>query len=151
MNAPVKISVERRAIPLSFLAKFSSKLWVIILHEYKSIIHKPRSKWDRVMLQCAVIAGLPLLFTWCNSPTLQLAKAPHIHHKRVSSMLYGWCNTGTCSSFTNSSTHIDRKFSNFHSSVKKTLFHCSVHFGPLETFDIVLLPQKWFFGSNSAI
>ena len=28
------------------------------MQEYKSLIHKPRSRWDRVMLQYAVIAGL---------------------------------------------------------------------------------------------
>ena len=33
-------------------------VYVIILYEYKSSINKPRSKWDHVMLQYAVIAGL---------------------------------------------------------------------------------------------
>ena len=31
---------------------------VIILQKYKSLRHKPRFKWDRVVLQYAVIAGL---------------------------------------------------------------------------------------------
>ena len=32
--------------------------WVIIFQEYKSLTHKPRSRWNRVMLQFAVIASL---------------------------------------------------------------------------------------------
>ena len=32
--------------------------WIIILHEYKSLTHKPRFRWDHVMLQYAVIADL---------------------------------------------------------------------------------------------
>ena len=33
------------------LAEFTSMLWAIILDEYKSLSHKPRSTWDRVMQQ----------------------------------------------------------------------------------------------------
>ena len=40
------------------LAEFTGLLWVIILHEYKSLTRKPRSGWDRMMLQYTVIAGL---------------------------------------------------------------------------------------------
>ena len=39
------------------LADFTYMLWLIILHENKSLIHKPRFRWDRVMLQYVVIAG----------------------------------------------------------------------------------------------
>ena len=40
------------------LAVCTRTLYVIILHENKSLSHKPRSIWDQVMLQYAVIAGL---------------------------------------------------------------------------------------------
>ena len=74
------------------LVEFICMLWVIILHEYRSLTHKPRSCWDRVMLQFVVIAGLFQFVPF---------------HHRASSMLYGWCDARICSSFTNSSLHID--------------------------------------------
>ena len=40
------------------LVELTSMLWVIILHEYKSLSHKPNSKWDCVILQYAVTASL---------------------------------------------------------------------------------------------
>ena len=65
------------------------------------------SKWDGVMQQFAVIAN-----QFAVHLAFQLARAPphthtHIHHNRASSMLYGWYDTGGCSSFPNSSLHID--------------------------------------------
>ena len=64
------------------LAKFTSMLWVIILHEYKSLSHLLPSRCDHMRLQFAVIAGLiqfaftlaywsPLtLFCFLNSASL---------------------------------------------------------------------------------
>ena len=40
------------------LAEFTIMLWVIILHEYKSLTYKLHSRRDRVMLQYAMIASL---------------------------------------------------------------------------------------------
>ena len=89
------------------LAEFTSMLWVIILHEYKSLNHKQCSRWDCEMLQYAVITGLiqfalPLI----QNPDFVIEKSP-LHHNRVSSMPDGCRDTRGCSSFTNSSPHID--------------------------------------------
>ena len=55
------------------LVEFTSMVWVIILHEYKSFIYKQCSRWDHLMLRY-VRFNLPN--NWCKSLTLQLAKAP---------------------------------------------------------------------------
>ena len=76
------------------LAEFTCMLWIIILHEYKSLMtHKPCSCEDRVMLQYAMIVGLiqfalhlvqiPQLCNWQPPP----------YHNRGSLMLYSWCDT----------------------------------------------------------
>ena len=89
------------------LAELTGMVWVIILHEYKSFTHKSHSTWNRVMLQCAMIADLiHFSFTWRKSPTLQLTNLTRYHYK-ASSMLEGWCDTRGCSSFTKSSLLID--------------------------------------------
>ena len=84
-------------------------LWVIILHKYNSLIHQPYSRWDPMMLQNTVKdVWFNLLFIWCKSPTLQTAKAPHPHHHHTTEFPpYFMVDTGSCSSFTNSSPHID--------------------------------------------
>ena len=61
-----------------------------------------------------------LPFTWCKSLTLQLASP---------SFLQGWCDTGDCSSFTNSWSQIDpciwpKDFELWIVS-RGDLFHCS--------------------------
>ena len=89
------------------LAELTSMLWVIVLHGYKSLSHKPRSKWDHLILQYAVIACL-ILFALHLVQFLDLAIGESLpNHNKASSMLYCWCNTGVCSSFTNSSPHIE--------------------------------------------
>ena len=78
-------------------------LWIFILNEFKSLSHKPRSRWDYVMLQYAVIGGLiqfALLLVQISNITIGKSNP---HHDRASPMLYCW----NCSSFTNSSPHID--------------------------------------------
>ena len=87
------------------LAKFISRLKVIILHEYKFLTHKPLFRWNHMILHYAVIAGLYLvqILDFANS------KSPP-HHNRAS-MLYGWYHTEGCS-FSPTLCH------------KKTLFHC---------------------------
>ena len=112
------------------LAEFTSMLWVIILNKYKSLTHKPHSRWDCIMPWYVMIAS-PIQFVLHldKCPTWQLTKASP-RHNRASSMLYGWCNTGGCSSFSNILLHIDflidPKILNFDLSVQRTLFHCSI-------------------------
>ena len=142
------------------LEEFTSMLWVIILHEYKSLTHKLRSRWDHVMLQYAVKpVRFNLSFTWYKSPNLQMAKAP-THHNRPSSMLHGWCDTEGFSSFTNSSLHVDppylthrfwTRFVSPKDSIPLLYWSVFKRLGPLEHFDMVLLPQQWFLDSNSTI
>ena len=132
------------------LAEFASMLWVIILHEYKSLTNKVCSRWDCVMLQYALIVSL-IQFA------LHLKEIPdfaicNCHYNRASSMPYVWCDTGGCSSFTNSSLHIDppiwaKDFKLWFISPKNfiPLLYCPifVYLGPLEPFDILLLPLSW--------
>ena len=73
-----------------YLSEFISMLWVIILHEYKSLTYKLSSRLDHVMLQYAMIAGLiqfALLLVKIRdfaigNPTHMRARA---HHNRPSS------------------------------------------------------------------
>ena len=84
------------------LAELISMVWVIILHEYK-----PHSRWDRMMLQYAGIAGLiQLALHLVQIPDFAIGTRPS-NHNRASSMLYSWYDTRDCSSFTNSLPHID--------------------------------------------
>ena len=98
-------------------AKFTSMLWVIILHQYKSFSHKLIR-----LNQYAVIAGLiQLTLHLVQIPYFTIGKCPP-HYNRTSSMLYGWCDTGGCSSFSNSLPHIfNPKISNFDLSVQRTI------------------------------
>ena len=105
-------------------------LWVIILHEHKSLIHKLHYRWDCMMLQYAVIASLIQFALYqVQTPDFAIDKSPP-HHNKASSMLYSWCDTWGHSFFTNSSPHIgllsEQKISNFDWSVQRTLFHCSI-------------------------
>ena len=76
------------------LAEFTSMLWVIILHGYKSLSHKLHSKWDHEILLYAVIASL-IQFTLhlVQISNFAIGKSPP-HHNSVSSMLYDLCGTG---------------------------------------------------------
>ena len=128
------------------MAEFTSMLWVIILHDYKSLTHKLCSRRDCVMLLYTVIVVLiQFALHLVQIPNLTICKSPP-HHNRTSS---SWCNTGGCSSFTNSSPHIDPPI--YHKDFKLwfvnpkdfvPLLDCSVfvRLGPLEPFDRVLLP-----------
>ena len=70
----------------------TSMLWVIILQEYESLTHKPRSRWDRVMLQYAVIAGLiQVALRLAQILDFAISKSPP-RHNRNTSMLYDWCD-----------------------------------------------------------
>ena len=75
----------------------------------------------------------------CDNKSDSICPSPYInpwfcnwqkppHHISASSMLYTWCDTEGCSSFTNSLPHTDSsiKILNFDSSVQRTLFHCPI-------------------------
>ena len=83
------------------LTEFTSTLWVIILHEYKSLIHKLYS--SGITWWCYV-PWFNLPFTWCKSPTLQLA--PPTITEPLLCFTVGVIQGG-CSSFINSLLHID--------------------------------------------
>ena len=105
------------------------------------------------MLQHAVVAGpIPFALHQVQIPNYATGKIP-LHYNRAFSMFYGWWDTGGCSSFTNSSPHIDppiwlEVFELWFVSPKDfiSLLYCPVfmHLGPLDTFDVVLVPQQWF-------
>ena len=60
------------------LAEFTCILGVIILHAYKSLSHKARSRWDQVMLQYTEIDNLNLFpLHLVQIPDFAIGKAPH--------------------------------------------------------------------------
>ena len=133
------------------LAEFKSMLWTIILHKNKSLTYKPPSRWDRVILQDAVIAGLNhFAITLVQIPEFAVHEShTHTLHNEDFTMLNSWCNTGGCNSFSNSSQHIDptiwaKDFELWFVSQKDfiPLLYCQffVCLGPLMPFDIVLVP-----------
>ena len=142
------------------LTEFTSMLWVIF-YEYKSLTHKLHSRWDCMMIQYAVIAGLIQFALHLEQIPIFTIGKNHAHHNTASSMLYDWCDTGGCSSFTNTSLHIDPPIwpKDFKLGIVSPkdfipMFYCPVfeHLRPLEPFDIVfLLPQQWSLDSNSVI
>ena len=82
------------------------------------------------------------------------------HHSRTLNMFYGRFETGGCSSFNNSSLHTDppiwpKYFELWFTSPKDfiPLLNCPVFvcLGPLEHFDIILIPRQNFLDWNSAI
>ena len=85
---------------------------------------------------------------------------PSTPTNKIFSMHYGWCDTGSCSSFTNSLPHINppiwpKGFKHWFVSPKDFIpqLYCLVFMclGSLELIGIVLLLQQWFLNSNSAI
>ena len=89
------------------LAEFTWMLWIIIIHEYKSLTHKLHFRWDGKMLQYVVITSLiQFALHLVHIPNFAISKCPP-HHNTASSMLYGRCDTEGCCSFTNSLLHID--------------------------------------------
>ena len=97
---------------------------------------------------------------WCCSMihfTLHLVQIPHLApHNRAFYMLYSWCDTGGCSSFTNSSPHIDppiwlKDFEHGFVSPKDFILllysPVFVGLGSLKIFDIVFthfFSRHWF-------
>ena len=137
------------------LAEFKSMFWVIIMHEYKFLTHKPLpSKLDHVMLQYTVIASLiKFAIHLVQIHNFAIGKSSQ-HQNRASSMLYNWYDTMGCSSFPDSSSLLGlpiwlNDFELWLIGPKDfiPLLFCPVFvpLGQLEPFDIVLLPQQCFF------
>ena len=134
-------------------------LWVIILREYKSLGPKLHFRWDSV-IQYVVIAGrIQFSLHLVQIFDLAIGKSlfPHIVTEPPSCFSIG-CRG--CSFFSNTWPRVDppiwlKYFKLWFVSPKNLipLFYCPIllHLGPLELFDIVLLPQKCFFDRNSAI
>ena len=104
---------------------------------YKSLSHKSRSRWDRKML----------LYALHLMQISDFVKAPHMITENLPCLTIGGIQGGGCSSFTNSSLHIDffHLTQRFRTLIHSTaLFSSFVHLGPLEPSDIVLLPQQCF-------
>ena len=75
----------------AILAEFICMLWVIIKHEYKSLSHTPRFRWDCMILQYAVIAGL----IQCALHLMQISdfatdNPTNTHHNRAFCILYSY-------------------------------------------------------------
>ena len=79
-------------------AEFTSMLWIIILHENKSLTRKPHSRWYREMLPYPVTANLiQFALHLVQIPNFAIDKSP-LDCNRVFFMLNGWCDTGGYSS-----------------------------------------------------
>ena len=99
-------------------------LWVIILHEYKTLSQKPRSRLDRVMLQCAVIAGL-IQFALHMMQIPDFALAPHTISKPPPCFTVGVIQGVTAFSLVLHRTEtlqFDRKILRFDSSFQRTIY-----------------------------
>ena len=92
----------------------------------------------------------------CPSPSAYPQHCNCLPQNRASSMLYGWCDAGTCSSFTKTLLHIDpcihpKDFEHWFVSPKGfILLLCCLVFvslGPLESFDIIWLASFTVFSS----
>ena len=83
-------------------------LWVIIWHDYKSLIYKLRSKWNLMMLQYVLIAGL-IQFAILLVRILDLSIEKVQKTITVLSPCFMVCVIlgGGCSSLNNCSLHID--------------------------------------------
>ena len=102
-------------------------LQVIILHEYQSLSHKPLDANLR-------------LYNWQKTPD----------HNKASFMLYGWFDTGNCSSFTkpfaaHRTSYLSQSFRTFIRQSKGHYFTVLLSILSVPwPFDIVLLLQQWF-------
>ena len=107
------------------LAGFIWMLGVIILHEY--------NPWPISNVPDVAVCFDSQSDSICPSSgsNIRLCNWQELHHlNNRAFMLYGWSNTGDCSSFTSSSLYIDTpiwpKDSNFDLSVQRTLFYFSI-------------------------
>ena len=104
-------------------------LWVIVLHEYKSLTHKPRLRWDHVMLQFAVIVDLiQFVLHLVQIPEFDIGKSPPPLEPPpyfTIDVIQGVAALSPTLRRTQT-LQFKPKISNFNSSVQRTLFHCSV-------------------------
>ena len=71
------------------LVEFISIFWVNIFHENKSLTQKPLSRWDHVMLQYAMIAGLiQFAIHLVKFSDFGIGNSPALHN-RASCIHYG--------------------------------------------------------------
>ena len=114
--------------------------------------------WCCSMLWYPIFFNLP--FNWCKPPTLQLATpSPYTITEPPLCFIVGVIQAFVALSLILRSTYtllLDRKISNFDSSVQRTLFLCSFvqYFCALahwSLYDIILPPLQWFLDCNSAI
>ena len=112
------------------LAEFTCMLWVIILHEYKSLSHKSYSRWNCRKLLYTVIAGLiRFALHLVQIPDFTISKSPHIITKPPPCFMVGVTLGTAALSPTLHHTEIllfEPKISNFDLSVQRILFHCSI-------------------------
>ena len=128
-------------------AEFTCVLWVFILYEYKFL--NPQAAFQVRSCNTAVCCDSQS-DSICLSPgDFSIGKSP-LHHKRASSMLYGWCDKEACSSFHNSSPHISPPiwakdfelwFVSLNDFVPLLYYPVFVHLGSLKPFDTVFLYQ----------
>ena len=80
-------------------------IWQILIVRFGSLSCMSTNPWS-TSVPDAVIAGLIQIFPSPGTNSRFYNWQPP-YHNRASSMLYGWCAIEGCSSFTNSSPHID--------------------------------------------
>ena len=131
-------------------------LSVIIMYECQSLSHKcvPNG------IAYPLIADLiPFSLYLVQIPDFVNGKSSP-YHNRAASVFYSRWNTSGCSSFINSSTHIDasiwpKDFELWFVNPKDIVppLYCPVfeRLALLGTFNIVLFPQPWLLGINSVI
>ena len=78
------------------LAEFTSVLWIIILHEFKSLSHRRRSIWDCAMLKYAVIISL-IQFALHLVQIQDFESGNPPSHCNIAYPIGGWWDTGGCS------------------------------------------------------
>ena len=85
-------------------------LWVIILYDYKFLSYKLCSRWDHVMLQYAVVAGLiQFVLLLVQTPNFAIGKKKKKIHTITDPPPFFMVGViqGFCTSFTNSWSLID--------------------------------------------
>ena len=106
------------------LTEFTSVLWVTILHQYRSLTHKLRSRWNRVLLQYVIVVDL-IQFAHHLMQILNFAI-----RNRVFSLHYDWYHTGVADfslTFRRTLTfQFNPKILNFDLLFQMTLFQSSI-------------------------
>ena len=143
---PAKPSVERHDFPHCFSCT-SSRVYLYDLGHY---FNRQTAFHDATV--CCDSWSLTLDLVQFSVFVIGQSPPPH---NRASFMLPCLCYTGACSSFINSSPHIDLPIwpKDFELWFVSPLLYCLVFvcLGPQNPFHIVLLPQQWLLDGTSAI